>query len=69
VLYSYSIPVFYEKGYRYYINLNYDLSRKLSVWVRWAQTVFKGQTVIGSGLDEIEGNKRTEVKVQAIYQF
>lgn len=69
VLYSFSIPVFYDKGYRYYVNLNYDVSKKLTVWLRWAQTIYDGKSVIGTGLDEIAGNKRTEVKVQAIYQF
>ncbi|MEO6723086.1 MAG: helix-hairpin-helix domain-containing protein [Ferruginibacter sp.] len=69
VLYSYSIPVFYDKGFRYYVNFNYDVTRKLAVWLRWAQTIYNNKTVIGSGLDEIMGNKRTEVKVQAMYQF
>ena len=65
VLYGYSIPVFYDKGYRYYITLNYDLTKKLSVWARWAQTIYSDKTTIGSGLDEIHGNKKTEIKLQA----
>lgn len=69
VLYSFSIPVFYDKGYRYYINLNYDITRKLSMWLRFAQTVFHDKPTIGSGLDEIQGNKRTELKLQAILNF
>lgn len=69
VLYSFSIPVFYDKGYRYYLNLNYDLTRKLTVWLRLAQTIYDGKTKVGTGLDEINGNKRTEVKVQAMYFF
>lgn len=69
VLYSFSIPVYYEKGYRYYLNLNYDVSRKLSFWVRLAQTVYPGKTSVGSGLDEITGNKKTEVKLQGLLKF
>lgn len=69
VLYSYSIPVFYNKGYRYYFNLNYDLTRKLTFWFRWAQTIYKDATTVGSGLDEISGNKKTEVKLQLQYIF
>ncbi len=69
VLYSFSIPVFYDKGYRYYANFNYDVSKKLSIWLRWAQTVFSNRTSVGTGLDQIEGNRRTEVKVQALYVF
>lgn len=69
VLYNYSIPVFYDKGYRYYINLNYDVTRKWSFWLRFAQTIYPDKKSIGTGLDEINGNKKTEVKVQSIFQF
>jgi hypothetical protein len=64
ILYGYSIPAFYDKGWRYYLNLNYDLGKKVSVWLRWAQTVYQNRTSVGSGLDEIPGNRRTEVKFQ-----
>ena len=53
VLYSFSIPVFYEKGFRYYLNANYDLNKKMTVWFRVAQTLNPDRTTIGSGLDEI----------------
>ena len=69
VLYSFSIPVFYDKGYRYYVNVNYDINKKISFWVKWAQTVYTDKSVIGSGLDEIKGNTRSEIKLQAIYKF
>jgi DNA uptake protein ComE-like DNA-binding protein len=69
VLYSFSIPVFYDKGYRYYLNVNYDLTKKISLWGRVAQYLYPGKTSIGSGLDEIKGNRRTEVKLQALYKF
>lgn len=64
VLYSYSIPAFFDKGFRYYLNLNYDLTRKLTLWLRWAQTLYSDKQNIGSGLDEIEGNSRSELKLQ-----
>jgi len=69
VLYSYSIPAFFDKGYRYYINLNYDLKRDLSIWIRWSQTIYRDKASIGSGLDEISANHRSEVKLQALWQF
>ncbi len=69
VLYSYSIPVFYDKGFRYYANLNYDATPKLTLWLRLAQTVYAGKTKVGSGLDEINSNKKTEIKLQVLYKF
>jgi len=65
VLYSYSIPAFFDKGFRYYFTLNYDISKKMSLWLRWAQTIYSDQNSIGSGLDEISGNHKSEIKVQA----
>jgi len=69
VLFSYSIPVFYDKGYRYYLNLSYDLTRRLTVYGRIAQTVNPNRTSIGSGLDEIEGTHKTEVKLQLYWKL
>jgi hypothetical protein len=69
VLYSFSIPVFYDKGYRYYVNINYDLNKKISFWVKWAQTFYRDKTLIGTGLDEIKGNSKSEIKLQAAYKF
>ncbi len=69
VLYSFSIPVFYDKGYRYYLNANYDITGKLTAWARIAQTIYPDRTTIGSGLDEINGNRKTEVKLQIMYKF
>lgn len=64
VLYSFSIPAFYDKGFRYYINLNYRLARNFEVWLKCAQTLYNDGTKIGSALDEIEGNAKTEIKIQ-----
>lgn len=69
VLYGYSIPVFHEKGHRYYININYEPVKNVSVWLRWAQTVYTNKTFTGSGLDEIPANHKSEIKIQALYKF
>lgn len=69
VLYSYSIPMVYGKGYRYYANLNYDVSKQLGFWVRWASTIYKDRQTVGSGYDMINDNTRTELKLQCIYKF
>lgn len=69
VLYSFSIPVFFDKGYRYYVNLNYDITKKLTVWAKWAQFIYPDKNIIGSGLDEIRSSHRTEVKLQMMYKF
>jgi hypothetical protein len=69
VLYSYSIPAFYDKGWRTYLNINYSFRKNFQAWFRIAQTLNKNKDVIGSGLDEITGKHRTEVKLQLLYGF
>ena len=79
VLFSYSLPVFFDKGLRWYINMQADVSRvlygskptwfQLDGWFRFAQTRYSGKTSIGSGLDEIKGNTRSEIRVQLIISY
>jgi hypothetical protein len=69
VLYGFSIPAFYDKGIRYYFNFNYDVTKNLQFWLRWGQTIYNDKNVIGSGLDEIKGRLRSEMKIQVQYNF
>ena len=69
VLYSYTIPVFYDKGFRYYLNFNYDLNRKIVIWLRWAQTIYKDKKIVGNGFDKILGNKITAFRLQIQYSL
>jgi hypothetical protein len=69
VLYSFSIPALYGNGIRYYLTLRYSATRWLDFWVRWAQTFRSDVKTIGSGLDQVDGNKRSEIKVQMRLRF
>ncbi len=69
VLYYYAIPVFYDKGSRYYINMQYQLNKHLRLWLKLAQTVYNNRAFIGSGLDRIEGNKRPEIRMLLSARF
>jgi hypothetical protein len=69
VLYSFSIPPFSGQGYRGYINLNYDITRKLTTWLRLAHTLMPKETSLGSGNDEIPGKRRTDYRLQIQYTF
>ena len=69
VLYSFSVPAYYGRGMRYYLLVKYDIIKNLSIWVRYSQTVYTDRNVISSGLTEIQGNTKSEVKVQLRYKF
>jgi hypothetical protein len=69
VLYAFSIPAYYDTGTRHYLMLRYNLSEKIKLWLRWSQTRYTQLDKISSGLNEIQGNKRSELKIQLMYQL
>lgn len=69
VLYGFSIPGFFDKGFRYYVNVSHDLTKRFTFWIRVSQTNYLQAETIGSGLDEINGHTKTEVKLQLRYSF
>ncbi len=70
VLYSFSIPALSGKGFRYYMQVNYNINRHLEIWARWAQTNYVDRTIISSGsLNEINGNVRNEIKFQIAFKL
>lgn len=64
LLYVYSVPAFYNQGVRYYFLARYNLSKNISVWVKFAQTKYYGTDNIGSGLEEINGDTKSDVNFQ-----
>lgn len=69
VLYAYSIPAYYYRGSRYYILLKRSITRNLDIWIRFAQTYYNNRQTISSGLDEINGRTKSEIKVQMRLKF
>jgi hypothetical protein len=69
VLYAYSIPAYYYKGSRFYIVLKYAPFRFMDIWLRFAQTYYSNKNVVGSGLDEIDGKVKSEVKAEMRLRF
>lgn len=69
VLYNFSIPAYYNRGTRFYINLRYRLSRNITLEGRIAQTYWANQPTIGSGSEEINGQKRTQISSQLRWKF
>ena len=64
ILYAFSTPMFYGKGLRYYLNVKYEIVKwKLAFWVKIAQTNYFDREAIGTGRDEIQGNRKTDVRL------
>ncbi len=69
VLYNFSFGMYNGKGTRTYINLKYKLFKKADVWARYAIFYYPEAVSVGSGLDEIKGKTKSDVKLQLRYQF
>ncbi|WP_166785136.1 ComEA family DNA-binding protein [Sphingobacterium psychroaquaticum] len=69
VLYANSFPLYHDKGWRSYVNVRYRIAKRMDIWFRVAQTRFTNRETVGSGLEQIEGNKRTDIKVQMRYRW
>ncbi|HXH20376.1 MAG TPA: helix-hairpin-helix domain-containing protein [Chitinophagales bacterium] len=69
VLYYHFVPAYYSKGTRFYFVLRYKAARWLDLWLKFGQTYFANQDTIGSGLDEIDGNVRSEMRGMVKVKF
>lgn len=64
LLYAFSIPAYFGKGWRSYVNLRYKLGEKTDIWFKLGNTFWNDRETISSGYSEIEGKNKTEVKLQ-----
>lgn len=68
VRYAFYIPSFYGEGLRTYVNLRVNLARKLSLWTKVARTWYFDRNTVGSGWNEINGNKRSQITIELIWE-
>ena len=69
VLYAISAPALYGQGTRAYALLQATLNKHFTLWLRYADTRYRHQSTISSGLEEIKGNARSEVTAQVRYRL
>ena len=69
MLYAFSLPAYYDRGTRHYLMARYNLMTQIKFWLRWSQTRYNNLEAISSGLNEIKGKTRSELKAQLMYQF
>ena len=64
LLYVFSIPSYFYRGMRTYLMLKYDLGDKIDIWVRYGLWSYQNRDVISSGLEQIDGNRKSDLKIQ-----
>jgi hypothetical protein len=62
--------MYFGLGNRYYLNLQYDLNKQLSLWFKIAQTVYADdRESLSSGNETISGNRKTDVRLLVKWEF
>ena len=69
VLYTFSVPAFYDKGMRLYLLGSVKLFNCLSLYGKIGCTIYANKDEISSGLSLIKSNHRTDLKLEAIWKF
>ena len=69
ILYSFSVPALYGKGMRVYLLGKVKLFNALTLYARIGRTIYSDRDQIGSGLTLIDGNHKTDLKVEAIWKL
>lgn len=65
----FAIPAYYGRGIRWYGMARLTPIRRVDVWLRYGAWIYRDQTSISSGLQEINGNVRSDLKAQVRWLF
>ncbi len=63
-LYVYSIPVYYYQGSRAYCMIRYSFLKNFDVWIKYGTNIYNNRKSIGTGLEEIKGNVKSDFTIQ-----
>jgi len=66
---AFSTYPLYGKGIKWYVILQLAIWQKLTIWIKYRNIRFDGIAKIGSGLSEIMGDKRQDVKLQIQFKY
>lgn len=64
IRYAGAFPVYNGRGLRTYLNLHWKMLSSMELWARYAISYFPKQESLGVGLERIDRNIRSDIKVQ-----
>ncbi|MCG2589025.1 ComEA family DNA-binding protein [Rhodohalobacter sulfatireducens] len=69
LLYVLSNTMLFDQGQRMYILFNYEPTNWLELWMKLSTTIYEDRQTISSGLNEIQGDRRSDFGIQARVRF
>ncbi len=69
LLYGFHIPSFYGKGERYTLNGKFEWNQSIILQVKYALTHYRDRKIISSGMEQINGNMKSDLYMQLRLKF
>lgn len=69
VLYAFSLPSLFYKGYRGAFNISFSPLRNLTFYTKFSSTLYTNRETIGTGLEEINSNHKSDIHLLLRYKF
>jgi hypothetical protein len=69
LLYSFSVPVLFDRGQRSYVLAQYEPTQRLTLEAKYGVTWYPHRNTIGSGLNQTDGNRSRELRFQVRWQY
>ena len=69
VLYAFSIPSYSGQGIRSYLLLQFKMSSRADIWLRWSRFTYSNAKNTGSGLQKTEGPIKSDLKIQLMFSL
>jgi hypothetical protein len=63
-LYVFSVPAYYFEGSRCYVLARYSFTRSIDLWIKYGFFLYNNRNVIGSGAEEIQGDRKSDLTIQ-----
>lgn len=65
----FSLPPIYGRGMRWYAMARWSVARHVDLWARYGISMFTDRDVISSGLQEISGSHKSDLKMELRVKF
>lgn len=66
---SYALPAYYDNGFRYFLNFQYVINKKIHCRLKFSQNIYPDKKEIGTGYDLIKGSKKTQIGFETILSW
>jgi hypothetical protein len=69
VPYSFLLPAYAGNAIKTTCVVSYQMNREIAIAAKWARILYRDRTEVGSGLDAIEGDTKTDITLQISYKM